>query len=269
MTMISTSFTAPAPISGLFLRLRQGSPFLFAISTVFLVFSLGCVALGVLDDRLVHGVSTWDKPAKFFLSLSVQFLTVSWALSLISVAHRQARGLRFAIFMMAAAGTLEMAYIMFRAMRGEASHFNTSTPMASLMYTFMGIGALTLTATAAYVGFRIWRQREGDFWREAAALGLMLGATLGTIAGAYMSSQAGHWVGGIQTDAGGLGFFNWSTTGGDLRVAHFIGLHAAQIVPLAAISGRRSVVYASAALVTLVTGLVFLQAFMGMPLLAK
>ncbi len=268
MTGISADLTAPTPIASLLLRLRQGSPFLFAVSIIFLISSIGCIALGVLDGRLIDGVSVWSKPAKFFVSLSVQFLTVSWALSLVPVLQRQAPGPRIAIWFMVAAGTFEMAYILFRAFHGEASHFNTGTPLASLMYTLMGIGALTLTVTAAYIGVRIWRQRDGEIWREAAALGLIVGAVLGTVAGGYMSSQTGHWVGGNHTDAGGLGLFNWSTTGGDLRVSHFLGLHAAQLIPLAAISGRRIIIYLCAAAITALTGALFLQAVAGLPLLA-
>lgn len=268
MTSTSADLIAPTHVASLLLRLRQGSPFLFAISLIFLISALGCIALSGLDGRLIDGVSMWSKPAKFFVSLSVQYLTVSWALSLVPDLQRKALGPRIAIWAMAAAGLFEMTYILFRAFRGEASHFNTATPLASLMYTFMGIGALTLTSTAAYIGVRIWRQRNGDLWREAAALGLIVGAVLGTIAGGYMSAQTGHWVGGNHTDAGGLGLFNWSTTGGDMRVAHFMGLHAAQFIPFAALSGRRMIVYLCAAAITVLTGVLFLQALAGIPLLA-
>jgi hypothetical protein len=75
-----------------------------------------------------------------------------------------------------------------------------------------------------------------------------------------------HWIGGDLTDATGLPFFHWSTTGGDLRVSHFIGLHAAQVVPFAAMSGKRSVVYGVAFVTIILTAGTFAQAVLGMPL---
>jgi hypothetical protein len=95
----------------------------------------------------------------------------------------------------------------------------------------------------------------------------MFGALLGTIAGAYLSSHTSHWIGGDLNDAAGVGFFHWSTTGGDLRVAHFIGLHTSQAVPLAALSGRRWVVYGVAALCAVLMAVAFGMATLGIPVL--
>ncbi len=170
---------------------------------------------------------------------------------------------------MMAAGWFEIAYIVFRAARAEASHFNTATPTAALFYSLMGLGAVMLTAVAFTVGARLWMHRRNSLVTEAASIGLMLGAVLGTAAGIYLGGQPGHTVGGDLTDASGGFFFGWSTTGGDLRIAHFVGLHAMQIIPLAALSGKRSAVYATAIVITLATVAVFAQALMGQPLLGQ
>ncbi len=222
-----------------------------------------CTVVQQLDPRLINGVNVWMKPAKFFASLAIQFATVAWALQFLPTRER---GVRWSIAAMVAAGWTEMVYILFRASRAEGSHFNTATPDAALLYAIMGVGAVTLTVTAAYIGWRLWRKRHDGLWTGAAALGLMAGAVLGTVAGAYLSSQTGHSVGGDLSDATGTGFFNWSTTGGDLRIAHFVGLHAAQIIPLAALSGRRDVVWCAAVLCALFTVGTFAVAVAGVPL---
>ena len=84
---------------------------------------------------------------------------------------------------------------------------------------------------------------------------------------AISRSGAGHWIGGDQTDATGLPFFHWSTTGGDLRVAHFAALHLMQAVPLIAWfwPDKRIVGASLAAGVAVVIGL-SAQALMGVPL---
>jgi len=256
--------TGEFAITHLFNQAKRGSPLLWWISLAMLLGLLVCFVLQFVDARLLAGVSVWEKPAKFFLSLIVQALTLTWAISLLP---RAARGVKIASWFFVAALTVEMVYMIFRASRGEASHFNVGTPFAAIMYTVMGIGSLTLVGTSAFVGWRVWQQRGQSILREAAGLGLMLGALLGTIAGGYLASQTGHWIGGIHNDATGLGFFHWSTTGGDLRVAHFTGLHAAQAVPLAALAGNRWIVYATALVCVVFMAATFAMAVMGIPLL--
>jgi hypothetical protein len=158
-------------------------------------------------------------------------------------------------------------YIIFRASRAEASHFNVDTPHAALLYSAMGVGALGLTSITGWFGWRLARRRN-DLAATATGVGLILGAVLATIAGGYMGAQQGHLV-GAASDAMGLSGLGWSRTGGDLRVAHFVGLHATQFVPLAAwLVPHRLTVWFAAALVTALTIAAMMQAAAGIPLLA-
>ncbi len=50
-----------------------------------------------------------------------------------------------------------------------------------------------------------------------------------------MSQQAGHAVG---AEGGQVPLFGWNRSGGDLRVAHFLGIHAEQAIPLLAALDR-------------------------------
>jgi hypothetical protein len=242
---------------------KRGSPQLWWSSVVMLIGMVLCFALPFIDARLIAGVNVWEKPAKFFLSLVVQAITVAWAISLVS--HKM-RGVKTATWIFIFASWFETAYIFYRASRGEASHFNQTSVFAIIMYALMGVGAVLLVVTSAFVGWRIWQQRGDSLMREAASVGLILGAALGLFAGAYLSSHTSHWIGGDMSDATGLPFFHWSTTGGDLRVAHFIGLHTAQAVPLAALSGNRVAVYSAALVMVLAMAGAFAMAVMGIPL---
>jgi hypothetical protein len=253
-------------IAGLIHSVRVGNPLLWRTVVAMLAGSILLFAFQLVDQRLINGISVWDKPAKFFLSLAVQYGTVSWALNLLPDADRLSRGIQRAVYVMLFSGWVEMAYIVFRASHAEPSHFNTSTPIASIVYGIMGVGAVSLTVTAAFIGWQILRRPHKTIWQEAAGLGLVLGSVLGTIAGAYMSSHTGHWVGGVQSDANGLAFFNWSTTGGDLRVAHFVGLHAAQFIALSALSNSRAIIYITAIATAALTGILFVVAASGIPL---
>lgn len=238
--------------------------FAFAFAGLF----FAVYGLTFIDMWMLHGVSVWEKPAKFFMSLAVHMATLAWGLALLPESERRSSGINRATLLFIGAAVFEVAYMIFRAARGEASHFNVATPVAGAFYTLMGIGALTLTATTAYIGWRI-RRAGGTAMHFAAGWSFMVAAVTTTIVASYLSSGTGHWVGGDQTDATGLPFFHWSTTGGDLRVPHFAALHIMQAVPLIAWywPDKRIAAASLAAGVAIVAAL-FAQAWMGVPLFA-
>jgi hypothetical protein len=263
---ISNSMNPIAP--SLLYRVEAASPLLIRTAIVFLLFFALTYALTGIDPRLVNGVSAWEKPSKFFLSLGLHAATLVWGVSLLDESNRRSRIVRYASAAFLTAAVFELAYISFQAARGEASHFNFSTPFTIVMYQLMGVGAVTLTVVTALLGWRILRVCK-DVMGFATGWGFILAAVSTTLVAGYLSSMGSHWIGGDQTDATGLPFFHWSTTGGDLRVAHFVSLHIMQALPLVAwfFPDKRVVALAGFAGV-LAVALLAIQALMGIPFLA-
>jgi hypothetical protein len=246
--------------------MSTASPLLSRTAIAFMLFFLSAYTLTYLDTRLLYGVSVWEKPSKFFLSLAIHMATLAWGISLLPAEQRRSRGIRIASLAFLAAAVFEMAYMTFQSSLGEASHFNLSTPFNAIMYNLMGLGALTLTATTAYLGWRIRRAGTG-LLQFAAGWSFIVSALTTTLVAFYLAQGQGHWIGGDQTDVSGLPFFHWSTTGGDLRVAHFAALHLMQAVPLIAwFWPDKRIVGASLALGVAVVASLSAQALMGVPL---
>ena len=243
------------------------SPLLTRTAIAFTFLFLAVYALTFFDVRLLYGVSVWEKPSKIFLSLAIHMATLAWGISLLPAEQQRSRGIRIASLAFLAAAVFEMAFMTYQSSLGEASHFNRSTPFHEMMYGLMGLGALTLTVTTAYLGWRI-RQVGTTPVHFAAGWSFMVSAVATTAVAGFLASGNSHWIGGDQTDATGLPFFRWSTTGGDLRPAHFVALHLMQVVPLIAWfwPDKRIATAALIAGMAIVGGLTT-QALMGVPLL--
>jgi hypothetical protein len=176
--------------------------------------------------------------------------------------------MRVATVYMTAASCGEMIYIAGRAALGQASHFNTGTPLTSLLYSLMGLGAVGMLVVTAVIGALILLRAPPSLMTRAAGAGFILAAVLTFITAGTLGGMGSHWIGGDQTDATGLPLLGWSTTGGDLRVSHFVSLHLMQVIPLAALSGRGLVVLAAAIAGIAATAATYAQALMGYPLVA-
>ncbi len=242
----------------------------------FALLMLLCGAFALLDDRTLNGVSVWAKPFKFSLSIAVYFATLAWFVPLLPNGYIESRKGRWLTLVPVACAVFEIAYIVFQASRGQASHFNDTSPFYAVMYAFMGIGAVALVTICLWMGVAILQSRgTATPYAFAVGVGLVLTFALGGGFGAYLGGQTSHWVGGSQTDASGSWLMHWSRNGGDLRVAHFFGMHAMQMLPVvAAFLPARTphrialgAVIAAACLYTVGCVYTFVQALHGSPFL--
>ena len=261
-------------------RLQTGSPALFAVGMAMVLMAAITLVLAWLDPRLFQGISTWAKPLKFQLSTGMYLLTLALFMSWLPHGARQTRLGRYVVWSAVGAGIFEVVYITWQGAFALASHYNYATGFYRAMYTLMGVGAVILTTASLALAVLIARSPAYAVPRaikHAVVLGLVLTFVLGTGFGSYLGAQrTGHWVGGALTDAGGLPLLNWSRTGGDLRVAHFFGIHAMHFVPAVAalaaavrLPGAKHVASAwlIAAAFSVLTVSTFVQAAYGKPLL--
>jgi hypothetical protein len=216
---------------------------------VTLMYGLALVsAVGmVIDDRVIMDESVWLKPLKFGFAIGTYSLTLSWLLTKLTKGRRLGWWLG-ALF--AVAATLDVGAVAFAAAHGTFSHFNQDTdPAARTVQTIFDVGVLPLLLVTLVVSILILIQRTGDRpTSRALRFGLGLAAASMAVAGWLSGSSGGtprtvtdadgrpvsliggHGIG--DPDGHGMPVTGWSSTGGDLRVPHFAGLHAIQILLL-------------------------------------
>jgi len=222
---------------------------------------LGVASLGLLgaslilqtvDHRVVLGVSTWMKPAKFAASVAIAAFTLAWILGQLD---GRTRGLRRAAAIIVSMASLELVIITIQAARGVPSHFNARTSVDVIAFAVMGAGITIFWLAEGFVFLRALRHRFADAavgWGIRLGLGIALGggavaflmtqptpAQVETLKARAKTGQPAPLVGahavGVPDGGPGLPVTRWSTEGGDLRVPHFIGLHALQALPLAGV----------------------------------
>ncbi|RPK33953.1 hypothetical protein EES40_34270 [Streptomyces sp. ADI93-02] len=202
-------------------------------------------AVGILvDDRVLAGAPIWAKPFKFALSFVVYALGLAWLLTLLTRGRRLGR-CAGTVVALACAG--EMVIITGQVIRGKRSHFNHATPFDSMLYDAMAVTVVVLWTGTLVIALLLLRSRIADRASGWAVRSGVLIALAGAAMGFLMSqpSAGQRAAGGLDTadvvgahavgvpDGGpSMPLTGWSTTGGDLRVPHFIGMHALQVLPL-------------------------------------
>lgn len=190
---------------------------------------LGLFVVGLLvDPRTVGGEPVWLKPAKFAASLALLTGTLAWLAPSLPVAARRRRRLAGVI---AVGAVVEIALIGGQAFRGVESHFNTTTTLDTAIYGAMGLFVVAVTGAVALLTVEAVR---GDAdTHPAFALGIQSGLVVflvGSVEGALMSAL---WTSTLDASTTWLTVpvFGWVLPG-DLRAAHFVGMHGLQALPV-------------------------------------
>jgi hypothetical protein len=230
------------------------------------------VPAALIDPAQILGISRWIKPMKFAISVPIFLATLIYLLSQLP----QARSVTAIAWATSLTMVSEMVLILLQAARGVRSHFNVATPFDAAVFSTMGALIMVNTAAVLYTALLFFRHRPavGPAHLAGIRLGLLL-FVAASFEGGLMVSRESHSI-GVHDGSAGLPFVNWSTGGGDLRIAHFVGLHALQGLPLLGWwldrRGRKSGrvwVIAAAAVWAVATVLLVMQALAGQPLIPQ
>ncbi|MFJ4653476.1 hypothetical protein ACIP5Y_19605 [Nocardia sp. NPDC088792] len=224
---------------------------LLATSVIMAALAVFSLCAMVFDDRMLLHESVWLKTFKFGFAFALYTITLAW---LLSFPHR---GQRFTWWMgslFALTALADVGFIAVQAARGTFSHFNEQTDAWNhygQMIFMSGVPGL-FAANLVIALVLSWQKITDRPTTRAihaglgiAVIGMALGYAMG-FTGAQQTTDAyghpvtlgaGHTVmhgqPSVRDGGAGLPVTHWSTTGGDLRVPHFVGLHGIQILILA------------------------------------
>jgi hypothetical protein len=247
--------------------LRDKNPVLFYFGLLMFTGAIITAVLSQSTATLVVGVNAYLKPMKFYFSGFI----LAWTMGYIMQYLTNQKQVTIYNWVYVITISYELLAITLQASMGKQSHFNKETQFDTIVFYLMGFMICVVTLWTAYIGYLFFVQKEFNtsmitIW--SIRLGLIMTAIF-ALEGGIMASLLRHSIGG---EDGGLGipFLNWSIKHGDLRVAHFFGIHAIQIIPLLSMSLAKNIhhVFIISIVFFLFVSYTLIQAFLGKSLLS-
>jgi hypothetical protein len=221
---------------------------MLGFAALMVVAVLGCGVGLIVDHRVLLGSPIWLKPLKFALSMALYCVVWSWMYGLLARGRRLASAAANIVLL---AMVAEYVVIVGQVLRGRQSHFNVATPLDATLWAVMAFSIAVLWIATLVLTVQVLRAPISDLadrWavRLGASIslvglalgGLMTGPTpaqLQGIGSGVAAKVIGAHTVGLPDGGPGMPLTGWSTVGGDLRIPHFIGMHALQLLPLLAI----------------------------------
>ncbi len=216
-------------IKHIFNTVKKESPILYAIVLLHFVFAVVCIGGILIDDRTLTGINVWIKPFKFWISGGIYILTLGFFITKYPYSNIKKNIVRNIVSWTL---LLEVIIIFYQAVRGVRSHYNQDSLFDGMLFAAMGILIginVVMMVLLAFDAARL-KLKVAKPIQVAIFIGWVV-VILGSWVGGQMIGQLAHNV-GVADGGEGLPILNWSTTAGDLRVAHFVALHGIQIIPL-------------------------------------
>lgn len=246
-------------------QLKSRNETLFYYGLICLITSIVFLLLTKFTTTQVYNVNAWYKPFKFALSTFLFAWAMAWYCFYLP--NFNIKLFNWSVIILLG---FEIFYIAFQASKGQLSHYNLSTPVYAALYSIMAFAATAVTLYTAYVGLLFFKYDFSsipNYYLWAIRLGIII-FVIFSFEGFAMGSRLNHSVGALNDNSNWF-IVGWSKTVGDLRVSHFIGMHALQVLPILSyyvlkntkLTIGLSVIYGLLALVTLI------QALQGKPLI--
>jgi hypothetical protein len=201
------------------------------------------IVAALVDPVVVTGVNAWLKPIKFAISTGIYSLALAWLIGQFPRESRLSRIASVAGTVSAIGLAIELAIINAFAAVGQTSHFNVSTPLHATAWGVMAVSIVVVWIMTFVVAVLLFRAKLGDAARtlaiRAGIVLALIGMGLAFLMTGPTSAQLNNYQGivgahtvGLPDGGPGIPLLGWSTVGGDLRIPHFVGMHALQALPI-------------------------------------
>lgn len=244
-------------------ELKSRNEALFYFSSILFGLAILFYVLTKISSLQVAGVNAWFKPFKFSISIAIYCSTMAWyCYYLPSFNIKLFNWTNILLF------TFEIVYIAIQAARAQESHFNLTTPLYKMLFAAMAIAAIGITLYTAYTGIKFFQTDFSNlpsYYVWAIRLSIFI-FIIFSFEGLAMGARQTHTI-GTQTQNTFLPMFKWNMKQGDLRAAHFIGMHALQIIPILSFYLLRNtkLVFILSGIYFLLAAFVLLQALQSKP----
>ena len=245
------------------IKLRNNVLFYFGLFAM-----LGAITTFILLQKTsvqINGINAYYKPMKFFISI---FIFV-WSLAFYMQFLENQKAVKMVSWIAVIGLGYELLAITLQAARGTTSHYNHQTTFDLTITVLMAVAISVVMFSISFIAVQFFTQKNFNsdmilIWSIRMSL---LITVVFAFEGFIMGSLLKHTIGATDGTEG-LPIVNWSKKYGDLRVAHFFGIHAIQIVPFLSYSLAKSIfqVFIIATVYLLLTTYALVRAMNGKPL---